>query len=160
MSNICRWLHADLAKQSTETSNFIVPLFIHNIERGLPIQIFDAQKVLDFTHVDDCVRAFRMALAQVETGSFSNHTINISGGAGHGLEFVACQLGLILGREPSIEFAEPRAGEIRHYVADLTRAQTLLGFTPAIPLAPGLERAVQWHRAWRTEHGEGARPPE
>ena len=129
----------------------VVPLFVHRIERGLPLRIFGAQKVLDFTHVDDCVRAFGLGLTQLEAGRIQNETINISGGVGHKLEYVARQLGQVLRREPLISFDLSRAGEITHYVGDLTKARSLLGFTPAITLSAGLERAVQWQLAWKTE---------
>ena len=47
----------------------------------------------------------------------------------------------------------PLLGEVTHYVANIGKAQTLLGYTPTVPLAEGLARAVAWSRAWAATHG-------
>ena len=45
-------------------------------------------------------------------------------------------------------------GEVTHYVADLSKARTLLGYSPRVALDEGIARAVAWFREHRAEHPE------
>ncbi|MCX6016046.1 MAG: hypothetical protein NT020_10745 [Chloroflexales bacterium] len=46
---------------------------------------------------------------------------------------------------PDIRVEESkRVGEVTYYIADLTRAQQLLGYAPQIDLAQGIALAVEW----------------
>lgn len=38
-----------------------------------------------------------------------------------------------------------RAGDIRHTLADITQAKTVLGYSPTVDLQDGLERFVKWY---------------
>jgi UDP-N-acetylglucosamine/UDP-N-acetyl-alpha-D-glucosaminouronate 4-epimerase len=51
------------------------------------------------------------------------------------------------------EYREPRVGDVRHSLADITRAQELLGFDPVIELREGLQRTVDWWKASRYAAG-------
>jgi nucleoside-diphosphate-sugar epimerase len=42
-------------------------------------------------------------------------------------------------------FAEPRAGDIKHCSANISKAEKLLGFHPKIRLEDGLSSLVKWH---------------
>jgi UDP-glucose 4-epimerase len=49
---------------------------------------------------------------------------------------------------PDIRVEESkRVGEVTYYIADLTRAQQLLGYVPQIDLAQGIAIAVAWQRS-------------
>jgi hypothetical protein len=45
-------------------------------------------------------------------------------------------------------------GEVTHYVADLSKARSLLGYDPQVPLDEGIARAVAWFREHRAAHPE------
>ncbi len=54
--------------------------------------------------------------------------------------------------EPEIIVAPAkRTGEVSHYVADLSKATTLLGYRPQTPLEQGIVKAVAWWRTWQAE---------
>jgi UDP-N-acetylglucosamine 4-epimerase len=42
---------------------------------------------------------------------------------------------------------EARAGDVRHSLADVSRARRLLGYEPAVTVTEGLARAAEWYRA-------------
>jgi len=46
----------------------------------------------------------------------------------------------------SPQFESPRAGDVKHSLADITRAKSLLGYTPRYDLESGLARTVEWFR--------------
>ena len=47
-----------------------------------------------------------------------------------------------------------REGDIRHSLADITRAQTRLGFAPTHTLADGLREAMPWYLQFIAQRGE------
>ena len=47
----------------------------------------------------------------------------------------------------SPRFEPPRAGDVKHSLADITRAKTLLGYSPRYDLESGLSRTVDWFRS-------------
>ena len=55
-----------------------------------------------------------------------------------------------LGVRAEIRRETPVAGDASRTWADIGRARRLLGWTPAIGLAEGLDDQIAWHRALRT----------
>lgn len=123
----------------------VIPLFISKIGRGEPVTVFGREKVLDFTYVDDCVDGIVRGITRLLAGEVANHTINLAYGEGNSLVRMAEFIGEALDRRPEIIVAPAkRAGEVSYYVADITLARDLLGYTPRVPLGEGIRRAVAW----------------
>jgi nucleoside-diphosphate-sugar epimerase len=57
-------------------------------------------------------------------------------------------LELALGKQAEVTWASSRVGEVTRYVADISKARSLLGYKPRVPLSAGIRRYVEW---WRTE---------
>jgi nucleoside-diphosphate-sugar epimerase len=123
----------------------VVPLFIQRIRASEPITIYGPEKVLDFTYVDDCVDGIVRAVGRLHAGMLEGETINIASGKGHGLIALANYIGRALGKPPLIRTHPSRAGEVTHYVADLSLARAKLGYSPRTQLHEGARRAVDWH---------------
>lgn len=71
--------------------------------------------------------------------------------AGYALDMVSLVamaqcVGESLGRMPQITLASPQVGEVTRYVANLDKAQSLLGYVPRIHLRDGIALAVAWNR--------------
>jgi UDP-glucose 4-epimerase len=130
----------------------VIPLFISRIARGEPVRVFGAEKVLDFTYVDDCVDGVLCGLERLVSGRVRDETINLACGVGHTLSELAQYVGEALGRTPHITTAPPRVGEVTRYVANLDKARALLDFSPKVQLRDGVRRAVDWNLAWRSAH--------
>lgn len=131
----------------------VIPLFISRIARDEPIEVFGAEKVLDFTYVDDCVDGVMSGLARLVDGRVRDQTINLACGVGHTLTEMARYVGEALGRTPRITTTPPLVGEVTRYVANLDKARALLDFSPKVQLKEGVQRAVAWNLAWRKAHG-------
>ena len=142
----------------------VIPLFIRRIARGEPITVYGGQKVLDFTYVDDCVAGVTAGLELLASGRAANETINLAYGEGNSLIALAETIGRALGVTPQLTVAPARVGEVTHYVADIAKARTLLGYEPQVPLSEGIPRAVAWATAFwenqrtRTADDTGPRP--
>src|SRR5215212_802696 len=137
----------------------VIPLFIHKIARDEPITVFGgADKVLDFTYVDDCVAGIAAGVAALAGGQVVNETINLAYGQGNTLVRCAELIGEAVGVAPRITLAPALLGEVTRYVANIQKAHELLGYTPLVPLEEGIPRTVAWFREWRAAHPDENRP--
>lgn len=127
-----------------------VPLLCDRIPRGEPITIYGREKAYDFTYIDDAIDGIRLGMdALVRTpGQVSSNAINLAYGTGTTLVEAAELVAKAAGVPLIVSFAPMRTGEISRYVADLTKARTLLGYTPQYPAARGVPLAYQWWREW------------
>jgi len=133
----------------------VMPLFIHSMLREEPITIYGGRdKTLDFTHVDDCVDGIVRGVEAIFEGSVVNQTINLAYGEGNTLVHCAERIAAELETEPQMTLAPSLVGEVTHYVADLSKARSLLGYDPQVPLDDGIARAVEWFRKHRLAHPE------
>lgn len=124
----------------------VIPLFARKIARDEPITVFGREKILDFTYVDDCTAGVVRAIDALAGGRVRNQTINLACGQGNSLADVVNIISLALGKTPRVSFAPSRPGEVTRYVADITKARTLLEYEPQTPLSAGLPRAMAWYR--------------
>ena len=137
----------------------VLPLFIHRMSRDEPITIYGGDgKVLDFTYVDDCVDGIARGIERLADRRVENETINLAYGQGNTLVRAAELIASELGVEPQVTLAPSLVGEVTHYVADIRKANDLLGWEPRTPLDEGIPRAVAWFREWRAAHPEDDRP--
>ena len=137
----------------------VLPLFIHSMSRDEPITVFGgADKVLDFTYVDDCVDGIARGIEALAAGRVGNETINLAFGEGNTLVRAAELIAAELDVEPKMTIAPSLLGEVTRYVADIRKARDLLGWEPQVPLDEGIPRAVEWFREHRADHPEEDKP--
>ncbi len=122
----------------------VIPLFIKRIRDGDPITVFGEGKVLDFTYVDDCVSGIGSGIDLLVSGKDKNHTINLAYGQGQSLVDMAKYVAETLGVEPDMTVEPSRVGEVTHYVANIGKARTLLGYEPKTPLRDGISKSIDW----------------
>jgi dTDP-L-rhamnose 4-epimerase len=121
----------------------ILSIFSNRMRQNLPINIFeDGLESRDFVHVSDVVRSIELALFREAPGYL---VANIGAGVPTTVMQVASELKRLLGSNSELKVSgDFRAGDIRHCYADLSRARQALGFEPAVELAEGLGRFVDW----------------
>lgn len=125
----------------------VIPNFIRAALAGQPPTVYgDGGQSRDFVFVDDVVGACRLART-APAERVAGQVINIGSGQSATLREVLGALSAICGRRIEPRFAPGRAGEVRSSRADISRAQSLLGFTPRVSLEGGLRRTVEWFRA-------------
>ncbi len=126
----------------------VIPLFIRRIANDQPITIYGENKVLDFTYVDDCISGIIAGIHALHEGLVENQTINLAYGKGNSLVKMAHLVAQSLDKQPQVTIAPTQIGEVTRYIADITRANQLLGYEPKVPLEEGIPRAVQWNKDW------------
>lgn len=120
-------------RQTTESDGpyaTVVGIFLQQRASGKPLTIVpDGQQSRDFTHIRDVVRANLLAAESPRVGK--GEVVNI----GCGRSYTINELARLVGG-PTI-FVEPRV-EPRATLADITKAQELLGWKPEIRFENGL----------------------
>jgi UDP-glucose 4-epimerase len=126
-------------KQSKAYAGVIVE-FIKRVSRGEPPIIFgDGEQTRDFIHVSDVVEAIMMAITNEKT----RDVFNIGSGKPVTINQLAKLILKLMGREDLKPIhTTPRPGDIRHSVADITKAREALGFKPRIGLEEGLQSLI------------------
>ena len=120
----------------------VVPLFVTAIQAGRPVQIHgDGEQSRDFTYVGNVVDA---TIRAGEVEGASGEIFNIAAGSPASVNQLADTIAAILGKPVQKEYLPPRAGDIRDSWADLSKAERILGYRPAIGLEEGLRRTVQY----------------
>lgn len=129
-----------------DDSERVVPLFIRRARRNEPLTVFGKEKCLDFTSIDDAVSGVILALQKFDAAR--NDTYNLAVGSGTTIVELAEIIVRLLKSSSEIAIGHPRTGEVIRYVADISKAKKRLGYDPKTPFAEGIEKAVEWYRAY------------
>ena len=89
-------------------------------------------------------------LAATATGA-PGQVMNIGNGRRTDLLELLAAISKAFGREVEPAFEAPRRGDVRDSLADIGRAEEILGYRPVVELEEGLARTVAWFRAVETE---------
>jgi dTDP-L-rhamnose 4-epimerase len=129
----------------------VAAIFLSRLLNGQPPLLFeDGGQSRDFVYVKDVAEAVRLAVEHEGPGA---HVLNV----GTGRRTTVLQIAEALARHVDVELAplrlnRYRAGDIRHCVADPSRARETLGFEARTSFEEGLPALVAWCR--------GQRPPD
>ena len=129
----------------------VIPRFIGAYRDGTPPVIFgDGEQSRDFTYVDNVAEA---NLAALETAGVGGRVYNVACGTRVTLNELAMSIRRETGATLAPVHSPARPGEVRHSVADVSRARQELGYEPVVTLDEGLRRTVE-HTA--DEHGRAS----
>ena len=122
----------------------VVPNFVTAALTGNPIRIYgDGEQTRDFTYVENVVRAnVGSCFAKDAPGK----AINIAGGDRVTVKQLAQKIIALAGSRSTIVHEPSRAGDIRHSLASVERARTILGYNRTVDLEEGLRRTVDCYR--------------
>jgi len=127
-------------KQSRAYAGVIIE-FIRRVSRGEPPVIFgDGEQTRDFIHVSDVVEAVMLSLRNEGVRG----VFNIGSGEGVTINHLARLILKLMGREDLRPvYAPPRPGDIRHSIADISRARKELEFKPKVGLEIGIKELIK-----------------
>jgi nucleoside-diphosphate-sugar epimerase len=109
-----------------------------------PFPMFgDGSQIRDFTYVDDAVDATQRAMtAEVASGS----VFNVGGGSAVSMSHLIELVEEKIGHRIRIDGKPAQPGDAERNGADISRAESLLGWTPRVSLEEGLEAQVEFGR--------------
>jgi len=123
----------------------VLAKFITQMQQGEAPTIFgDGEQSRDFTYVANAVQANLKACA-VPAKDVSGKVFNIATGSRFSLKQTFEMLRKIIGFSGAAKFAPPRAGDVKHSLADIALAQKHLGYSAGVSFEEGLRRTVEWY---------------
>jgi UDP-glucose 4-epimerase len=121
-----------------------IPAFVSRMIRGQrPVVFGDGEQSRDFCYVDNVVSANVLSMQAPKT---SGETANIACGERVTLNRIIALINQQLGTEIEAEYREPRPGDVRHSLADVSAAGRIIGYKPLVMFDEGLGRSIDWYR--------------
>lgn len=129
----------------------VIPLWFADLLKNRPVYINgDGETSRDFCYIDNCVQANILAATADKDEAFGE-VYNVAYGARMTLnELFGLIRGEVAAFHPEAAGAEPvyrgfRAGDVRHSLAAIAKAGTLLGYEPEYDVRTGLHLAAKWY---------------
>ena len=129
----------------------VIPKWIAAIIKGEPVYINgDGETSRDFCYIDNTVQANLLA-ATTQNPDATNQVYNVAVGDRTTLNdlFELIRAGLEK-QYPHLKDFKPlyqdfRAGDVRHSLADISKAENLLGYCPSHRIGAGIDEALKWY---------------
>jgi len=122
----------------------VISLFITAVLKDRPLTIFgDGGQTRDFTYVTNVVDG---VLRAAEAPGIGGEVINLATGSCVSLNQLLATLKAITGSRIEPIYGATRVGDVRESLADISKAQRLLGYRPLVDFEEGLRRTVDWYR--------------
>jgi len=121
----------------------VIPIFAHRLLSGMPLIVFSGgEQTRDFVNVRDVARAnVGAARATGLSGAF-----NVASATSVTINHLVDLLGATAGIDPEVEYAPPRAGDVRDSLADISAARDAFAYEPEVSLEEGLAEYIEWMR--------------
>lgn len=123
----------------------VIPKFITAVLAKKPITVYgDGEQSRDFTYVENIVEA--NLLAAEASSAAAGNVYNVGCGARVSLNTLISLLEEIIGVKAEVAYAKPKAGDVRHSLADIAQARHVLGYEPKVMLNEGLRLTIEAFR--------------
>lgn len=127
----------------TSEYSAVIPKFITAMLKGNSPTIYgDGEQSRDFTYIDNVIDANLLA---IQTQNGLGQVFNAACGARISLNELVEAINNILGTNLKPNYAEPRLGDVRHSLADISNIRDCLGYEPQISFMEGLKRTIEWY---------------
>jgi len=128
----------------SSTYSGVISRFLSAVHSGTrPVVFGDGEQTRDFVYVENVVQANLLAC---HAENAPGQVINIGTGKATSLLDVLRTLSEITGARTDPAHQPPRAGDIRHSLAAIDRARSLLGYEIQVSFEEGLRRTLDWFR--------------
>ncbi len=137
----------------------VLAKFITQMLKGEQPTIFgDGKQSRDFTYVDNVVEANLLA-CKAEGREVAGKVFNVATGRRTDLNQTCEILKKLIGYSGEVKYGPERAGDVKHSLADISRAQQHLGYQPRGNFEEGLIRTIEWYRHPELESQSTQNPP-
>lgn len=124
----------------------VIPLFVSGILKNTPVYINgDGEQTRDFTFVENAVQANVRGMLTENDAAFGK-VYNVAVGENFSVNFLYQAIREMLGKEHQATYREPRAGDIRNSLADISLAQNHFGYQPTQKFMDGLKQTVDFFK--------------
>ncbi len=124
----------------------VIPLFMQAVlDNKSPFIDGDGEQTRDFTYVENAVQANMRALL-VQDPEALNQIYNVAVGERSSINELFNNIARLGQSNLKATHRATRPGDIQNSLADISKAKKLLGYSPSIHLAEGLNRTFEWFR--------------
>jgi len=121
-----------------------IPAFVTSILNDKSPTIYgDGEQSRDFTYIDNVVHANLLAARAEET---KGQVVNIACGLAVTVNEIIAMINEATDKSVKPIYTDPRPGDVKHSLADISLAKELIGFEPVISFEDGLQLAIDWYR--------------
>ncbi|MCJ7777796.1 MAG: SDR family oxidoreductase [Sedimentisphaerales bacterium] len=121
-----------------------IPAFVTAILKGCQPTVYgDGEQSRDFTYVDNVVEANLLAVRAKKT---CGEVVNIACGQAVTVNEVIDIINELLGKNIKPIYTDPRPGDVKHSLADISLAKKTIGYEPRVSFHQGLQKAIGWYR--------------
>jgi UDP-N-acetylglucosamine/UDP-N-acetylgalactosamine 4-epimerase len=123
----------------------VIPLFVSKLLKDEPITIFgDGETSRDFSYVENVIHA--NLLACMAPKEAAGQVFNIACGQRVTLNQMYFKISQLLGKGIKPNYTNERAGDIKHSLANISKAQRVLGYMPLYQFSEGIEQTIEWYK--------------
>lgn len=123
----------------------VIPAFVSRMLKGeRPVIFGDGEHSRDFCYIDNVVDA-NMRGAEVE--EVHGEVVNVACGERTTLNAIVKDLNELLGTSLDPIYEDPRPGDVRDSLADVSETKRVLGYEPLVMFPEGLQRSIEWYKA-------------
>ena len=132
----------------------VIPRFITAALEDRPVTIYgDGEQSRDFTYVENVVDA---NLAALSAQGVAGKAYNVALGDRISLNQLVDQVRRETGRPLDVRYEDPRPGDVKHSMADVSLAQRELGWRPQVAFDEGIRRTLAFYEAGVAETVDAA----
>ncbi|MBW6451262.1 MAG: SDR family oxidoreductase [DPANN group archaeon] len=122
----------------------VIPKFIKSMLKGVSPTVYgDGTQTRDFTFIKNVVNANILATKVKE--NLNGETINVACNERITLNELVNLLNKHLNTNIEPEYVDEKAGDIKHSLADISKAKQLIGYSPITFLEEGLKETIKWY---------------
>ncbi len=120
-----------------------IPAFVTAIlEDRQPTVYGDGEQSRDFTFIENVIEANLLAAGAPET---HGEVINVACGQSVTINEIIGKINELLDKNIKPIYANPRPGDVRHSLADISLAEEIIGYKPVVYFDEGLKQAIDWY---------------
>ena len=124
----------------------VIPLFVKGIMNRAPVYINgDGEQTRDFTFIDNAVQVNIKGMFTDNASAFKK-VYNVAVGEYYSVNYLYNACREYLKSDFAATYREPRAGDIRNSLADISLAKELLGYQPTIKFEDGLKETIEFFK--------------
>ena len=124
----------------------VIPLFVKGIMKRTPVYINgDGEQTRDFTFIDNAVQVNIKGMLTDNEEAFKK-VYNVAVGEYYSVNYLYNACREYLQSDFAATYREPRAGDIRNSLADITLAKKLLGYQPTTKFEDGLKETIEFFK--------------
>lgn len=124
----------------------VLAKFITQMLAGEQPTIFgDGKQSRDFTYIHNAVSANQLA-CRAPAAEVAGRVFNVATGTRFDLNQTFQILQGLTGYSGEVKYGPERAGDVKHSLADISRAAKHLNYRPEVQFEEGLKRTIAWYR--------------